>query len=301
LSAITYLDDVPPDALGVRHPACGEMWKVADLDADDPAAPLRDGKLCCPNCLDGAGGGYGFVPVYRLAVGDLLPPSIASSYAPVPNALWDFGANLGLKANDRLVICAIWRHQALGRAFPPLDMLAHETDLSESTVKRTVARLKRRDLLAVWDRGRSSAGRRLSNEYDLSPLWEALAAAAREAGGHGDLLARGHGDLAQGVTVTSQREEGEGDEGEVEPPDGGSLAARDHATASDGEQASSPPGDGLSAYERLYMQVNGGLPLRDDAVTLPEASVIEEGADGLDAARERLMRMLPPLGRKEAA
>lgn len=205
MTTLTWLDDVPDDVRRVRHPRCGRTTTLADVDPssiDDGA-----GKLFCWPCAEAGehGDGYGFVAARRPRVADMLPEPLASAWAPSPHALWDHGHELGLTASDRVLIDALWRHQSGGRAFPSRETLALKTGLGTATVSRRVAELERRGLLSVW-RHERIGGRRGANEYDLTPLWDALAqivATGDETPAPPDQS--GTGDLQRITTIPSQR------------------------------------------------------------------------------------------------
>ena|GEM_PF-4785300 len=262
MTTLTWPDEVPAGTTWVRHAACRRTFPLSTIGVDGA------GKLLCEFCeADEPGAGYGFVAIRRPAVADLLPEPLASAYTPLPHALWDHGHRLGLDKNAKLVIGALWRHQyGKPQAYPGVDLLAVETGLGEKTVRLTTSALSRRGLLIV-----ERVGKKATNRYDLTPLWEALAALAsgrrdRSPDDRADPAVNGRCDRSRAVVVTDHRAVVV--TAEVEPPgresqEKESLPPVGPPPASRGRQSGSAGILGSAPADRCHLQcVRGGAARR---------------------------------------
>ncbi|MEJ7893873.1 MAG: hypothetical protein WKF94_14670 [Solirubrobacteraceae bacterium] len=106
---------------------------------------------------------------------DALPGSL--KWTATPRAIFTHGAQIGLDAESRLVVLAMWARKWF--ADSPISVtpatIAEETGLSEKTVRRRLDDLRERKLVRVAKRDPGSRGR--IREWDLNPLWERLGSA----------------------------------------------------------------------------------------------------------------------------
>ncbi|QEC49439.1 helix-turn-helix domain-containing protein [Baekduia soli] len=265
--AIKTCDEIPEGAWGVRHRPCGERWPASVFDDDSsPTDPPWDGSgaLRCPSCESRGVVGYGgFVVVARGS----LPAALDRSYSQVPDALWDHGAALGLTANERDLALLLWRFQR-GKpfAYPAIETLVERTGLSDSTVRRTAKALEARCLLTVR-RGVHRDGQRLANEYDVGPLWDALAAVVEGR----DVptcrserpVATGHSDRQLAVTETAQVEPEQVQPEQVElPAEGRAEPDTLHDLVESEVEPYSPPFVVAAPIYRRYRRRPRKLPAR---------------------------------------
>ncbi len=111
-----------------------------------------------------------------------MPAEITDRWTELPAALWEHAADLDLGLADIGFVTALWscKWYADSPIKPSMATLAERLGVSTDTVSRHVRRLEPRGLLAVE---RAGAGKRAPVKgYDLTPLWEALAAVVRERG-----------------------------------------------------------------------------------------------------------------------
>ena len=162
-----------------------------------------------------------------------MPDNIAKQYTEVPTALWEHGGELDLDAATRALVVVMWSHRwyADSKISAGPERLAELSGLAVKTVRRRISELAERGLLRIERRGASKYAP--VTNYDLSPLWEALAELVPERpslrvvresteGGQSDQQG-GQSDQLGVVTVTTEVEEVELDEVE-----GGAAPARTH-------------------------------------------------------------------------
>lgn len=155
-----------------------------------------------------------------------MPAEIAPTYTEIPDALFEHAGALGLTFADVGFIGALWSFKwfADSPLNPSMDTLAERVGASRRTVSRQVARLESKVLLVVRRVGPGTSAP--VAEYDLTPLWEALAAIVREkrpdlrvvAPGGSVPLAPGRSGRAPGGSGSVHRADlsPEVDEGEVD-------------------------------------------------------------------------------------
>lgn len=109
-----------------------------------------------------------------------MPAEIADKYTEVPTALWKHGGALGLDAETRLLVVVMWsfRYYAHSTIHATPSTLAERSGLAVKTVRRRIAALVEMGYLRVERKGTNKYAP--VGNYNLDPLWIALAHAARE-------------------------------------------------------------------------------------------------------------------------
>lgn len=167
MSLVRRLDEVSSDTVALECPRCRTRVSRAHWD-------LFGDPLMCSECMES-----GLIP-RRAGVCDRFPEEIVAPFTPLPEALMDHAAALGLGSRELLVIWALERHRRTtgDLVFPSIGRLAALTQLGERTVKRSLRQLVELGYVARIAARRSRTARIASNRYDLTPLWEAIAAEA---------------------------------------------------------------------------------------------------------------------------
>lgn len=159
----------------LEYPRCEVLYSVESLHE------LTEGygSPTCVHCRC-----QGFIPRggRRATVMDRFPASFEGGFTPIPNEFFEHAGGLGLRPLTRLVVIAMTSHRwdEGDRVFPSVERLAHMTGMGSATVKRHLRHLADAELIVRYPR-RGYAGRWTSTEYDLEPLWQALADAATAA------------------------------------------------------------------------------------------------------------------------
>lgn len=147
-------------------------------------------------------------------IADRFPEEVAAGgFTPIPNALQDHGARLGLDALDLAVIAALERHRRGAEApvWPSRARLARLALCSVSTVKTRLRKLQRLGYVGVEQDHHADTGRWRTNRYRLDGLWRAMVLVM-----HGASVSPG----APGAR-------GDEDRGPLAPPQRGPLAPTD--------------------------------------------------------------------------
>lgn len=171
-SLVRSIDDVPAGVSYVECPQCNTRAAVSELVEEHDF-------LLCPEC-----GKSGLVPRSELGIADRYPASLARSFTPVTNALFDpvtvgcleRATGLRLKANDRALIVALETHRRPGRdwVWPSIERLAVEAGCTPKTVSSRLGVLVEAGLLLRELRKNEGAAYE-HYVYSLAPFWEALA------------------------------------------------------------------------------------------------------------------------------
>jgi Helix-turn-helix domain len=162
---------VGADVVALQCHACGRRYTGTELHVILELGTDVDLQCAHPDC--GAGG---LIPHRESRIDERFPAEIATPYMPIPLALLDHRAALGVGAHELLVVVALESHRrTMGDiVWPSYERLVKLTGLSESSVKRATANLVKTGLIER-DRPRSKKGRLSINRYCLDPLWERLA------------------------------------------------------------------------------------------------------------------------------
>lgn len=163
-------DQIPADAAVLECHSCGTRYSGESLEYLTAYHELR--------CIEEGCGAGGFIARSTAKLTERFPGALASAFVPIPTALFDHRAALGIGPNELLVVMALERHRrALGQeVFPSQKTIAAMTGLSVRTVKRSVTVLVKAELVRRRLVYHGDSGRRASNRYDLDPLWAKLAA-----------------------------------------------------------------------------------------------------------------------------
>ncbi len=168
MSLIHRPDQITGDIVALECHDCHERFAP-----DDELASGSLGDLACPSCGTG-----GLIPHRQSKLHERFPAAIAQPFTPLPEALMDHRAELGIGPNELLVIIALERHRRLmgDLVFPSQERIAGLTGLSVSSTARAIKRLRSKKLVSCSRPGiRGGAGGRGHVRYDLDPLWVALA------------------------------------------------------------------------------------------------------------------------------
>ncbi len=165
MSLVHHLDQLTDDIVAVKCTRCGTRYDRDDIPI------VGDDTVGCLDCGIG-----GMIPSRASKVDERFPPLLASHYTPLPEAVMDHRVALGIGANETLVVWALERHRraAGDEVFPSQERLAELTGLSVPTIKRSIAKLVKKELVASRSFYFKDSGRRAPNRYTLDPLWQKL-------------------------------------------------------------------------------------------------------------------------------
>ena len=151
-----------------------------------------DALVCLdPDCRAG-----GMIAHHRGSVDERFPGPLSSRFTPIPDALMDHAAALGLGTNEMVIVWALERHRrAIGdEVWPSQQRLSELTRLSVPTVKRSITKLVKLGLLTLRRSYFKDTGRRAPNRYTLDGCWQKLAdrETASSTMGHSEPWSRDH-------------------------------------------------------------------------------------------------------------
>ena len=190
MSLIHRSDQVTSDVVALSCHVCRMRYVGAELQA-----LLGFDALVCldPDCRAG-----GMIAHHRGSVDERFPGPLSSRFTPIPDALMDHAAALGLGTNEMVIVWALERHRrAIGdEVWPSQQRLSELTRLSVPTVKRSITKLVKLGLLTLRRSYFKDTGRRAPNRYTLDGCWQKLA--DRETASS----TMGHSEPWSGITVS---------------------------------------------------------------------------------------------------
>ena len=165
MSLVHHPDQIGADVIALECHHCHHRHSL------DETALLGD-PLRCIECGTG-----GLVPHAASRLGERFGDAFTGAWTPLPEALMDQRAALGLEPHDLLIIWALERHRRVmgDVVYPGQQKLAALTGLSIHQVRRTIRRLIALELIIRHAQpGSRGKGGRARVQYDLDPLWHRL-------------------------------------------------------------------------------------------------------------------------------